>query len=452
MPALHCGIDIGTTNVKVVLLDDEGRTVFTRALPTPRVSDGSWIATDAQALVAFLEDMIVHGWREAGGGVPLHTISSSGVGEDGIGVTSRLLPTDLAIPWFDKRAAAEAEWLQQSGAATPRSGIAISSDLTLAKWLWLHRNRPGELSQAHCWIALTDYPLVWWSGQPFMSASLAPRTGCFDVFSRQWIDELLEVSYAPKLPKLLHAGEAIGGVRNGTLRESGAVSSETLIVAGGHDHPMAASMLRRFDPDARVDSLGTASLVYGETARKLAPQLNPLLAFSLPPKATPGIACLGVIEFSAFLESRRVDEKLLRSMLGSDRLAGSPAPAISSRHSEASGSAAIRHALEDASFRARAMFDAMSDFGVPSAPIYMTGGWSRSRAFAELRASVFGEAVHVAGDVELSATAAAVLATETATGQMVPVTDHLSIERIEPVAEWQEVYERIYASRSYAST
>lgn len=451
MPALHCGIDIGTTNVKVVLLDDEGRTVFSLVQATPRIADGTAIATDARALVAFLEDMIIAGWRKAGSGVALRTISSAGVGEDGIGVTRDLVPTGLAIPWHDKRAAGEAEWLRQSDAVTPCSGIAIGPDVTLSKWLWLHRNRPDELSQAQWWIALTDYLLVWWSGRPFMSASLAPRTGCYNVFSRQWIDTLLAVSHAPKLPDLLHAGEAVGGVRNGPLRESGAASPETLVIAGGHDHPMAASMLKRFHPDGRVDSLGTANLVYGETIRKLDPQLNPLLAFSLPPRATSGISCLGVMEFSAFLQSKHIDEALFRSLLQSGRFPGSPSLSASeSGDQDMIGPAIVRRALEDASFHARDMFDAMNDLGVPLAPLYMTGGWSRSHAFAELRASVFGEAVNVVGDVELSATGAAVLAAETVTGRTVPVTDQLSVMTIEPVAEWRERYEELHASRREA--
>ena len=96
-----------------------------------------------------------------------------------------------------------------------------------------------------------------------MSATLAPRTACYDVYARRWIEPLLEAAGAPPLPPLRLAGTPVGTMRAGALIESGAASAGTLLVAGGHDHPIAASTIRRLAPSARVDSMGTANLVYG---------------------------------------------------------------------------------------------------------------------------------------------------------------------------------------------
>jgi len=79
-----CGLDIGSTNVKVVLADEAGRTLWVKSVPTPHVNDGLGTTTDATVLMDLLEDLVIEGWREAGGGKPLAAISSAGVGEDGV--------------------------------------------------------------------------------------------------------------------------------------------------------------------------------------------------------------------------------------------------------------------------------------------------------------------------------------------------------------------------------
>ena len=65
---LYCGLDIGSTNIKVVLADEDGRSRWVKAVATPRRHDSIGIATDAAALVTMLEDMIIEGWQAIGGG------------------------------------------------------------------------------------------------------------------------------------------------------------------------------------------------------------------------------------------------------------------------------------------------------------------------------------------------------------------------------------------------
>ena len=52
-----CGLDIGSTNVKVVLADEAGRTLWVKSVPTPHVNDGLGTTTDATVLMELLEDL-----------------------------------------------------------------------------------------------------------------------------------------------------------------------------------------------------------------------------------------------------------------------------------------------------------------------------------------------------------------------------------------------------------
>jgi len=453
MSALSCGVDIGSTNVKVTLVDERGHAVWVQAVPTPRLSDDGGVATDAVRLVAMIEEMIVTGWRMHGRSRPLSAIAAAGVGEDGIGVRADLTPTGLALPWFDQRAARQADDLQRTSGYAVEAGLAIDYSRTAAKWLWLRQHRPAELSSSAFWISLTDYPAVAWTGRAFMSETLAARTACYDVYQHCWIEPLLTAACAPSLPPVVPAGTVLGEVRKGLLCESGAASAETVVTAGGHDHPIAAATIRRLHPDALVDSMGTANLVYGETTVVSEPRLDPYLAFSVPPMGNPGLSCLGVFKLAAAIQALRRPTDLVQRLLSSNRITGHPSdrpipiPGSSEllvRSDSEPTAMDVRAGLEAATFYARRMFDAILAAGAKPAPIFATGGWARSRALIELRASIFGQPVNVVDEPELTAIGAALIAAEGARGVALPFGEGLDLRKIEPVTAWMGPYTELY--------
>jgi xylulokinase len=452
MSALSCGVDIGSTNVKVTLVDECGHPVWTKAVPTPRLPDNGRVATDALGLVAMIEEMIVTGWGLHGKSLPLRAIAAAGVGEDGVGVRADLTPTGLALPWFDERAAPQAHDLQRTSRYAAQAGLAIDYSRTAAKWLWLKQNRPADLLSSAFWVALTDYPAVAWTGRAFMSETLAARTACYDVYARCWIEPLLTAAGAPVLPPVVPAGTVLGNVRKGPLRESGAASTATIVTAGGHDHPIAAATIRRLHPNALVDSMGTANLVYGETIEVTEPRLDPYLAFSVPPMGNAGLSCLGVFELAATIQPLRKPVNLVQRLLALERITGDPPdrpiPIPGSKElfvrSGKPTEMDVRAALEAATFYARRMFDQILAAGAKPAPIYATGGWARSHAFIELRASIFGQPLIVVDQPELTAIGAALIAAQGATGAAAPFGEGLNLRKIEPVAAWIESYAELY--------
>lgn len=457
MDSLVCGIDVGSTNLKVILVDRHVRSVWTKTIPVPRIIQDGKPATDASTLVSTLESLIIEGYRASGATHPLGAIAITGVGEDGVPVTDDLRPLDLAIPWFDKRAEKEAEALREFAGDEIRAGLLIDSSRTAAKWSWLREHRADIMRQSRLWLALTDYAAVWWSQTPFMSETLAARTGCYDVFGRAWMPAMLDACGAPPIPRVLAAGTVVGHLVTGPLLESGAASTETLVVAGGHDHPIAASAIGRLNNQALVDSLGTANLMYTEIDN-VEPRVDPYLAFSVPALGKPGVACLGVYEFSAALEPFRAQDSgvALQSFLAGGRLPGKPSdtPEIfdalqralrpSARSKPYLNAAHLRASLDAACLYARRMLEAIRASGSSGTPIYAVGGWARSDALLQLRASVFGEPVGLVDEHELTAVGVALIArdaVETPATQEPFVRD---IRFIQPLAEWQEVYEQYY--------
>lgn len=432
---LVCGIDIGTTNLKVALFEN-GRLRWVRAEPTPRTRDAFGTVSDARALVRMVEDLIAAGWRELGGGRPVGAICATGVGEDGLCVGPDLEPLGPVIPWFDQRAAAEAAELAADPAATPRAGIAMEPTRTAPKWLWSARRLPEQVGAARGWIALADYPLAWWAGVEFMSDTLASRTGCYDAGRRRWIEPLLARSLAPPQPPVVVAGTVIGTVRSSRLRLTGAASEATLVVAGGHDHPVAAHAIHRLAADARVDSMGTANVIYGDAPRFEVSDYDPLISFTASIEGPEKLGCLGVFEFAAAVNRFPGGMDAVRRVLDLPEMPGGPCEAAHPPF------LSERHLLEWATMNARRMLERLAAYGAPAGPIFATGGWSRSRALLELRASIFGEPVHAPEEKELSVLGAALLA---AAAAGVPDDVATEVAVVEPRSDWQKQYAEVLA-------
>ncbi|MCB1376812.1 MAG: hypothetical protein KDK89_00360 [Alphaproteobacteria bacterium] len=434
MGGLFCGIDIGTTNLKVLLLDGGGRTAWVKSISAPRLNDGLGVVTDAAALVGTLEEVIIEGWQAVGGGVPLAAIATTGTGEDGIGVTGDLKPLCHAIAWWDKRAVADGEALNRLPETQAHPEIRFDFCRTGSKWLWLRRERPEDLREARFWLTLTDYPACIWAGEPFISETLAARTGCYDVFARDWIAPLLRLTKAPPMPRVLKAGDIIGTMRPGALRAAGAASAQTVLAVGGHDHPLASSALRRIHPLARVDSLGTANGTYGETTTPRHGTAESGLELSVPVAGGPGVAMIGPTEFAVIIHATTTDDDFIRSFLAQPHLPGTPNMAGDDP------AARLRRAFESVTFRARAFLRAMAQFGVPAGPLYSTGGWTRSTALVELRASIYGEPVIVIDEPELTVLSAALFAGEATLGQAPDFARHHCLVTVDPRQDWVEAY------------
>ncbi len=439
---LVCGVDIGTTNLKVSIVDGTGVSRWTRSVPTPRNAPASSTAqVDASVLVSVIEALIIEGWAAVGKGKPLCAIATTGVGEDGVCIDRNLVPSGYAIPWHDRRAVGEAAEIRASSAASTRAGIQMEHTRTGAKWLWLRRNSPELLADRSLWIALTDYPSTVWTGRPFISETLASRTGCYDIGRREWIAELLQFCGAPELPDVLRAGDVVGTVRAGPLLSSGAVNGNTLVIAGGHDHPVAAAMIQRIDAKARVDSIGTANVVYGESVSFALDRFDRYLAFMTPVQAKRGVACLGVFEFASAVAGLKARDIDIRSVLALPKLPG--APCFHAKAQDLPADANARSILEMAGITARRMFDHMRWAGVPDADIYATGGWSRSQSLLELRASIFGVSVRVLSEQEPAVVGAALLAAE-GLGETVDFTTGVTTQTVDPDPKWAEFYQDSY--------
>jgi xylulokinase len=428
-----CGVDLGSTKLKVLLLAADGTVLWRESRPTPHQVDDAGAATDADALLGLVEAMMIAACRGAGMAQPLRAVAVAGTGEEGVPVDAQGAALDSAVRWHDRRAAAITDEMAHrplwSAAPLP---VDLDYSRTAAKWAWGRGYRPGPLAAARSWVTLTDYPAARWTGARFMSESLAARTACWHIGDRRWIPALLADCGAPPLPEVVPAGTVLGRLRSPALAAAEVVDDTTLVVAGGHDHPVAAFAVRQRYPDAIFDSMGTAELIYAEIPPRPdggQPARHPLFAFSHPVRGA-GIACLGVTELSAVLEPLLDDGGMLgqqfRAVMAGETVPGAPG-----------AGPALRDRLEAVTVETQARLHALAALGVPDGPLLTGGGWARSESFLRLRASLLGRTIQRVEEAELTAYGAALLAAGAA-GCMPPPA--LETKLIEPDPGWASAY------------
>ncbi|MGW3650717.1 FGGY-family carbohydrate kinase [Streptomyces sp. NPDC000878] len=414
------GIDIGSTNVKVVALDSDGHVVTRVRRTTPRSVDDPSI--DAARLFECLEEMAVEACGER---YAIAALCAAGIGEDGVLADASLTPLTSALAWFDPRRTDLFGELRHH--LDPADDVGTSTDAarTLVGWAWA-RHQPGA-DRAATWLALTDYAACRWSGTAFLSDTLAARTGAWRPLARTWHTSRVQATLGASelLPTVMPTGAVVGDVRSERLRNAGILRPGALVVAGGHDHPVGGWGVHRLHPGAILDSMGTAEVVVAQTH---APPGHVPEAVDVSPGIhnTFGATVLHVEELARNVAWASQDPAVADAL---DRLiSGNATPDdhlfSDTFHPGAAGGHTpfyAPHSASDPHSRASAVLGALARRGglavaavqalaEPDAPVYTAGGWARSRGWLDIKQAVTGTAAHVIAEPEVTAVGAALLA------------------------------------------
>ncbi len=177
-----CGVDIGSTNAKVVAITAEGTVVARAWSPTPRGADG--LSLDASALLRTIEQLVL---EVCGDQFQVHAVSSAGVGEDGILVDDCLRPLTKALAWFDPCRQQIFQSIRARLHGDETFDVDTDPVCTLVGWEWSRSQEFG--GEPHRWIALADLASVHWTAQSFISDTLASRTAAWRSEDRRWSHE-----------------------------------------------------------------------------------------------------------------------------------------------------------------------------------------------------------------------------------------------------------------------
>jgi xylulokinase len=286
---VYLGIDLGTSEVKAVLLDEEGRVAgsagapLEASRPQPRWSEQApedwWRATLAA----------VDALRASR---PAALAAVRGVGLAGQMHGATLLdaadrPLRPAILWNDTRADRECrELLERVPAALAITGNLVMPGFTAPKLLWVARHEPEVFARVAAVLLPKDYLRLRLTGEKVSDMSDAAGTLWLDVARRDWSDAMLEGTRLGRrhMPRLVE-GSAPSGRLRAELAARWGMARPPLVAGGGGDNAASAVGIGAVAPGGGFVSLGTSGVIFVASDRFLP---NPARAVHAFCHALPG--------------------------------------------------------------------------------------------------------------------------------------------------------------------
>ena len=263
----YCGIDLGTSSVKVMLLGADGIVVGTASAGYDIKKNTPWEAEQdmeylwqqtRQSITALLG-------KNPGTGKLIRGISFSGQMHGMVAVDKNGKPVRDAVIWADQRsrdtiehiwdAVSEEEW-KRTTLNTPCTGFLISS------LLWMREHEPNLYGETAKVMLPKDYIRFRMCGEIATDVTDASSTGIFDVEKRQWAWELIGKLGLKRemFPFCGESYEQAGCVSSSCSRETG-IAEGTPLFLGGGDSMMQLAGNGIIRPGILSCNIGTASQV-----------------------------------------------------------------------------------------------------------------------------------------------------------------------------------------------
>ena len=263
------GIDLGTSELKAVLLDEAG-TVLAHAgvrLDISRPQAG-WSEQDPeswwQACLSALHQLRQ---SQPDAYARLRCIGLSGQMHGAVLLDQADRVLRPAILWDDSRAIVQAQWLQQlhpEFAAV--TGSLPMAGLTAPKLLWLRQYEPQVFREISCVLSPKDYLRLRLTGERISDVSDAAGTLWLDVARRDWYEPMVQACglQLRQLPRLVEGSAASAGLSAAAAQQLG-LRAQLLVAGGGGDNPVSAVGIGAIDAGHGFITLGTSAAIVAIT-------------------------------------------------------------------------------------------------------------------------------------------------------------------------------------------
>ena len=317
---MYLGIDLGTSEVKVLLLDTSHRIVAVTGEPLkishphPLWSEQSpydwWAALDKAMLrlSAVHSDEMAH-VRAIGLSGQMH----GAVLLDAVGEVLR-----PAILWNDGRSSDACSALET---AVPRlraiTGNLAMPGFTAPKLVWVREHEPEIFARTACVLLPKDWLRWGMTGMRCTDYSDASGTLWLDVGARTWSDTMLSACglTTTHMPALVE-GSAVAGRLHGAIARRWKLPADVPISGGGGDNAASAVGIGAVQPGQGFVSLGTSGVIFVCADRFLS---NPASAVHAFCHALPGrwhqmsvmLSAASALRWATHLTGRESEASLL---------------------------------------------------------------------------------------------------------------------------------------------
>ncbi len=430
------GLDIGTTGVKSILIDQSGslkaESTVSHPIHSPKTN---WFEQNPEdwwsATVRSIKEIV------AGSGVDRRQIAGIGLSGQYHGLV--LLDKGGAvlrpcILWNDQRTHEEARLVVEKVGEARLRDIACTRGalyFTACKLLWVRRNEPQFYERAAKMILPKDYIRYRLTGELATDVSDASGTILLNIAGRKWSRELcqlLGIDFG-LLPAVYESCQPTGTLTPLIAAELG-LEPGVVVVGGGGDQACAAVGNGITDEGIVGYSVGTSGVIYAATNQVKTEEGGRVDTFchAVPDRwALLGVTNSAAASLSWFQQTFAawerheaeqsggdvfsiIEEKARSAPAGSDKLfflpylSGERHPhqdpnargVFFGLHSGHGLAHAARAVMEGVAYSFRDCLDIMRGLGVETKQIRGTGGGMKSSLWAEIQASVSGQKIYLA--------------------------------------------------------
>ncbi|MTH96216.1 xylulokinase [Roseibium sp. RKSG952] len=268
---MYVGLDLGTSSVKAVLIDELQQVVGSAGveLSVARPYDG-WSEQDPeswwQAALEAVDSLKAHHPKQMAG---LKAIGLSGQMHGATLLGSDDRPLRPCMLWNDVRAAKQCAELQRAEPAfNARGGNLVMPGFTAPKVQWVREREPDVFAAISKVLLPKDYIRLKLTGDHASDMSDSSGTLWLDVARRDWDDALLAATGLDRshMPRLVEGTEISGTLLPGLCRRWG-ISGTPVIAGGAGDNAAAACGIGAVTPGSAFMSLGTSGVLFATNDR-----------------------------------------------------------------------------------------------------------------------------------------------------------------------------------------
>lgn len=454
---MFLGLDIGTSSVKAVVINEKGILVGTSeaavdiSRPKPLWSEQDpadwWKATDqaVKALDAALRKSV----QAIGLSGQMHGATLLDKGHN------VLRP---AILWNDGRSAAECDQLQSNESDfLEKGGNLVMPGFTAPKLLWVQKYEPKIFDKVAAVLLPKDYVRLLMSGECASDMSDSAGTLWMDVEKRTWHKPLLDACGLDisQMPKLYEGHQVTGKLRASIANDWGMDQAD--IVAGGGDNAAGAIGAGVLNDNDALMSLGTSGVIFvaGETYRSnpasavhafchALPDRWHLMSVMLSAASCLDWACklLGLANVKTMIDlaqnqSNPYSQTIFLPYLSGERTPHNDPHARAGFHNmdhDTSPADMAQAVLEGVAFGMADGFNALIAAGAKIESLSVIGGGSRSQYWGQILASAIGKPLVYREDSATGAAFGAARLAHYSQGN-IPAEDAFAPPTIETVVE-----------------
>ncbi|MQT11811.1 xylulokinase [Segnochrobactrum spirostomi] len=266
---MNLGIDIGTSSVKTVLVDADGRQIAAaeHALEVSRPHDG-WSEQDPAAwwegVLATIDSLAAKH--------PAEIAAVEGLGLSGqmhgatlLGADDRVLRP--CILWNDGRSGAECAALEAAVPDLPAiTGNRAMPGFTAPKLAWVRTHEPDIFAATRTVLLPKDYVRLLLTGEKVSEPSDAAGTLWLDTGARRWSETMLAATGLglEAMPRLVEGSEPSGALRE-ELRQRWNMTKAPIVAGGAGDNAAGAIGIGAIGTGDAFVSLGTSGVLWVTT-------------------------------------------------------------------------------------------------------------------------------------------------------------------------------------------